>query len=995
MENYLTDQGRKSKTIRWILGHPYLTLLASLLTVSLLMGLMVTKYNIDVDFSYRTWFEEKDPLLKEFDAFERKYGNDDAIVLAVHSDSGIYDTETVELLRNLTRDIWQVHDVIRVDSLTNYNWVHGKGNQILVEPLLEPEDGNLTPEFLESRKNIALNDETIPDYLMSRDTKTAVMFARIKPAIVNYKRALSDFIDNGKIKDDLGSFATLFQQERGVTGSGADDSLLAADDSLEDETEGGDGFLDKVRDKRNEHIRGIIAKIAEKEKEEKSLLSYDQVLSIISDSGWYSLANLENQAPEKLKEKIGELADQDQEDVLKVLWLNEKEKSANYQQIVSETRAVVKKYHKKGDHTIFITGGVYLSDSFRESTQRDLSVMLPITLLMILVFLMINFKTFTGKLLYTIIGISVTIAIGSIAAHHDLIANEGLANSLKMLPGMMIGFLLLFFITRLVLESFDKIQNKKAGGIIQSLLVVFSSIFAILGIMGITGFRFNNMPSIVPYILIAIGIADSVHIMVTFYQFMNRGLSKVDAAFLSLRKNFIPTLLTSVSTAMGFISFGTSKVEPIANMGILAAIGTLFAWVFTYTILGPLLKTFPATADKKMGSGEPDIKTLGPNSIRIAEWINHYKKPIMVSFGIVALFSIVVSVNHRVNSDPFAYFREGSDLRKSLEFMEKAVGAATGVEISIQSGKAEGIKEPAFLNKVEELQNWIYSRKDETGEVFTTKTVSIIEILKAMNRTLNGGDQDYYRLPGSKEVTAEQLFLYTMNLPEGMDINDRMTIKNDSMRLTVLWKLHDSNHVLGEIAEIKKQAEKIGLKIDVTGKQVLFPSLNPYVVNSFIVSITMAVILVSVLLMIAFRSVKLGLLAMIPNAIPLFFGSAAIWLAGKDLDMGMVIVFSICLGIAVDDTIHFLENYRKALSEGKTPLDAVKTVFTFTAPALVTTTMVLVASFGTFILATFVPNINFGIFTAFILSLALLTDMFFLPALLIAIGKDESQANIT
>ena len=209
-----------------------------------------------------------------------------------------------------------------------------------------------------------------------------------------------------------------------------------------------------------------------------------------------------------------------------------------------------------------------------------------------------------------------------------------------------------------------------------------------------------------------------------------------------------------------------------------------------------------------------------------------------------------------------------------------------------------------------------------------------------------------------------------------------MTLKNDAIRMTVLHTLHDSVRVLDAADQIKAKGRELGLEISITGKQVLYQALNPYVVSTFIVSISLAVLFVSIILMVGFRSVKLGLLAMVPNAIPLLFGSAFIYSLGNDLDMGTVIVFSVCLGIAVDDTIHFLENYRVFRKEGYNSEQAISRVMTFTVPALTTTTMILIVGFGIFVLASFVPNINFGVYSSLMLGIALLADITFLPALL-------------
>jgi len=916
MEHFFEEKSKRATAIRWILGNPWKTLAISFLVLGLMAPQMK---NIDADFSYRTWFRDGDVLLNEFDAFERRFGNDDAIVVVVHSENGVFDIESTELLNKLTADMWQVNEVIRVDSLSNYNWVYGEGDSIIVEPLLEPAPGvALTNEFLQARKQLALNDETIPGYLVSEDAKSAVMFARIKPAIVNYKQVIQAFQADGMRQDNRSSTFSTLMEENGVfqddSGSLFEEDLMEEESDLEASLETSENPLMAAFEIRDQYYSDLIDQIVAREKVLNTLINYEDVLDIISKAQPASYSTLaDNPAIEQpVRDTLQNLSSADLEELLVVLKQAEKGKSANYESIVRNVKEVLANYQGQG-HDFYINGGVYLSDSFRDATIKDMSVMMPLSMVLIIAFLFLSFRHFSG--------------------------------------------------------------------IVLAMSVVITTIIFVLSLMGLTGFRFNNLTSIIPQIMLAICIADAVHILASYYMFLKRGADRYKSAFLSLMKNFNPTLFTAISTAFGFFSFATAKVDPIASLGILAGIGTLVAWVLSYTVLGPLLVIMPAR-QRKGEVNQEEIEAVSPRAERYSKVIFQRRKPIIAGTTALALAAIFMSSQHIVNSDPFSYFREGTDLKTSLEFLEENVGSAMGFELSIDSGSEEGIKDPDFLNRVNELRKWISVQAGPDGQPYVTKTVSIVEILKTMNRTLNGGDQEYYALPTKKEFVGEHLFMYTMNLPTGMDINDRMTLKNDAIRMTVLHTLHDSVRVLDAADQIKAKGRELGLEISITGKQVLYQALNPYVVSTFIVSISLAVLFVSIILMIGFRSVKLGLLAMVPNAIPLLFGSAFIYSLGNDLDMGTVIVFSVCLGIAVDDTIHFLENYRVFRKEGYNPEQAISRVMTFTVPALTTTTAILIVGFGIFVLASFVPNINFGVYSSLMLGIALLADITFLPALL-------------
>ncbi len=741
------------------------------LALALVGGLATGLPKIRADFSHRGFFYDDDPLLVAFDAFERRFGNDDAILVAVHSPSGVFDEDTATLLQEMTRKMWLVPEVIRVDSLANYNWVHADGDDLLVEPLI-PDDLPLTAELLAERERVAMRHEVIPDYLVSRDGKTALVFGHIKPGIDRPPDA---------------------------------PTITAA-------------------------VHAMNAELA------------------------------------------------------------------------------------RTDHQFYVSGGPAVTTAFRDASVTDFSTLVPIVVL------------------------------------------------------------LTIFLIAVLLRSFL--------GVVLSLLVVVTSIVGSMGLAGLTGVEITNVTSVMPQILIAIGVADSVHVLVTFLRSMRRGADRKEAARYALLKNFLPTLITSITTAIGFFTFATADLKPVAGLGLLAGCGTLLAWVMTYLLLGSLLFRLPFRVKVA-----PERATERRRADAIAGFVRRYRAPILVGFGVVGVAALVASTRNTVNSDPFEYFAKGFPIRTANDFIEDQVGGVRGVELSIDTGREEGIKDPAFLAKVDAFQSWI---DDNVRGV--TRTISIVDVLEQTNRSLNADDQAFFRLPDTTEAVGQELFLYTMSLPQGMSLSDRVTVKNDALRLTVLWTISSSKDVVEAIEKIEREGERRGLVVSATGKNRLYQSMNGYVVRSFVVSVTAAVLLISLVLIVFFRSPGLGLLAMLPNAFPLLVGGGLLWVIDKPLDIGTVLVMSVCLGIAVDDTIHVLANFNRLLAEGKSRFDAVREIYANTGPALIVTTVILVSSFGTFMFATFTPNRYFGILCAWILSVALVTDLTFLPALLIGKRKAEADA---
>ena len=756
------DGGLGDRFVDLIIRRPWVILALGLIV---LMAIAPGGGKVEQDFSYRVWFHDNDPLIVAFDAFERRFGNDEASIVVVHSPSGVFDAETITLMRELTEKVWKVHDVLRVDSITNYNWVHADGDDIVIEPLIpDPDDGPLTEALLAERAKVALTHEILPGYLVSKDGKTAVVMAAMKPAF------------------------------------------------------GG---------------------------------------------------------------------------------------SPDYIKIVNEFRELKESFAGRGDHTFYLAGGAFVNDAFREINDQDLGRILPTVLLLTILFLAILFRRVAGVLIPLVVVIVTTVTTFAISGH--------------------------------------------------------------------VGIPFNNMTSIVPQILLAVGVADSVHVLVTFFADLRRTGDRKAAARYSLRKNLQPTLLTSMSTAIGFFSFSTASVVPISQLGTLAGIGTLFAWVYTYFVLAPLIVLLPL---KGRGAAKTEAHEASARANRITDWLQ-VKRPILLAcFAVITVGAAALSTTNQVNSDAYAYFRDDAELNISAKFMEANLGGSIATELLVDSGKEEGFKDPQWLAKVEKFQAFVQAKP------YVTSAVSLIDILKSMNRSLHADDPAKYTLPTTREGVAQQYLLYSMGLPQGMDLNDRVSVKNDALRISTRWDIHDSATVVKEIDSIQAEAKRMGLDVVITGKTQLWQRMNPAVVSAFAVSLTSAIVLMSLLMMVVFRSVGLGLFAMIPNGVPLLIGGGMLAAIGQHLDAGTVLVFSVCLGIAVDDTVHFLSNYNRLRNDGLSARDAVARILTHTGPALVVTTIVLVSAFGAFVQGQFIPLRNFGILVAFILTVALATDLTLLPALL-------------
>jgi uncharacterized protein len=735
---------------------------AILLGITLVLGLGAGMKHLRADFTHKGFFSSDDPMLLRLEAFERRFGNDEAILLAVRSPSGIFDADSAALVRELTDKMWQVPEVIRVESLATFNWVHGGGDDIVVEPLLP---ASATPQLLEARKRVALAHEVLPGYLIDKDATVTAIIGWIKPGL--------DAPPN---------------------------------------------------------------------------------------------------AP-AITRPVLEMA----------------------------------RLARRGDHEAHVTGNPAATFAFEEVTKADMQRLAPL-------------------------------ALG--------IAALFLALLLRSLVGVLLPF-----------------------------VAVIGAVIAAFGFAGWAGLHQTAASSTIPSTLIAIGIADTLHILVSYFEERRRGQGRKLAARLALDRNLLGTLITTVTTAIAFFSFVSASLKPIVVVGLMTGVGALVTWLVAQLVVGGLLFVIPIRVKPVPVER---MATAHRRSGQLVDWIVRHRVAILVASAGVSVASLLVALRLEVNSDPIKYFRQGTPARTANEFLHDTMGNARSFELVVSTGVADGVKDPALLAKVDDYQRWLQAQPG------MTRAVSILDPLKATHRALNGDRPEAYRLAGDRETIAQELLLYTMGLPQGMDLNDRLTVNNDALRITVFNRIANSRESVAAIEAVVAEGKRRGLDVEATGKYYLYQHANGYVVRSFLTSLWSASLLIGILMMFFLRSVRLGLVSMLPNLVPLLAGGALLRLMNQPLDMGTALVASVCLGISIDDTAHVLATFAAKRRRGLAPNDALRATLSQTAPALLAINGILILTFGSFATATLLPNINFGILTAAILTFALVADMLLTPALLVS-----------
>lgn len=556
-----------------------------------------------------------------------------------------------------------------------------------------------------------------------------------------------------------------------------------------------------------------------------------------------------------------------------------------------------------------------------------------------------------------------TFHLSGIAAFQGSLEEDISSDLLHILPLVVLLYaLIVFFLVRSFLP------------IVICLAVPGVAIASALGLAGWLDIPWDPLTPALPEILIAICISDIVHIFSIFYQNVYKSVPPKQALAHSARANFFPTLMTTMTNSVGFISFVTSPLIPIAHLGILVGIGTSIAWFFTYFIVVPLLYI---AMDRGFSPKIPtNINEGGFNGGTLIRFVLRWRVGIIAFTAILIFGSSFFASKVGVNGDILMHYHPDHPMKKSFEFIQKHVGGDDSIELVIDSGETDGIKDPAFLKKVKEFNQWMLSLEH------SSKVISLIDVIEDVHSHITGDRSG--SLPEQKNQVAEALLIYGLSLPPGIDINNWKSHDDRKLRMTLRLKTPDVATNRAYISMIEKEAEKRGLPIDVTGISALTSNVAGMLIQTMFQSLLGTLIPIYLLMAFTFRSLRMALIAMIPNVVPSIFAAASMWFLGFSLDVGTVIALSIAIGIAVDDTIHLFTHYLAHLKEGDSKIDAFEKAFEHCGYSVVVTTVLLTVGFFSFFFGELRSLYEFGITSGLALLFAVLLDLFLLPAIVLS-----------
>jgi len=516
-----------------------------------------------------------------------------------------------------------------------------------------------------------------------------------------------------------------------------------------------------------------------------------------------------------------------------------------------------------------------------------------------------------------------------------------------------------------------------------TLLIIIFSIIGAMGAGGHIGFPLTGFSSSAPIIILTVAVANCVHLLVTFIHGMHEGASRLEAMEESLRINLQPVFLASATTAIGFITMNFSEVPPFNHLGTLVSIGVLLSFVMTISFLPALMTLLPVRAKKTAKDDYARMSKLGEFVIA--------KRNLLLWGMAAAILAAVANLPRNELNDVFLhYFDTSLEFRNSSDFMIDNLTGVDFINYSVSAGESGGISNPDFQDDVERFSQWLEAQPEVVHvDRFTY-------FMKRLNKNMHGDDESYYRLPRDRDLAAQYLLLYELSLPYGLDLNNQINIDKSSTKITATIGLISSRGMI-ELNEraLAWAAENAPTftNTDSAGVSLMFSHIGQRNIHAMIIGTTIALVLISGILMIALRSFRLGFISLLPNLAPAAVGFGIWGIFVGEVGLGLSIVAGMTFGIVIDDTVHFLSKYLRARREqGLDAPDAVRYAFRTVGRALVVTTLTLVVGFCVLATSSFRMNSGMGLMTSVIITLALIMVFLMLPPLLMKIEEKKSYA---
>jgi predicted RND superfamily exporter protein len=568
----------------------------------------------------------------------------------------------------------------------------------------------------------------------------------------------------------------------------------------------------------------------------------------------------------------------------------------------------------------------------------------------------------------------VQIHLTGVSMLNNAFAETGMSDAATLMPLM---FVVIFALTWLIIRSFVATFS--------TLLVIGLSTMVAMGVAGFAGVKLTPIAMSAPIVILTLAVADSIHILLSLRGLMREGLGKSEALVEAVRVNFLPVSITSLTTIVGFLSLNFSDSPPYWHLGNITAVGIGAAWMYSITLLPAMISILPYRIKKSDGT-EWSVRMMD----RLADVvIGNYRK-LFVGVGVVALGLIAFIPTIDFNDQWVEYFDERIEFRTDSDEAQEFFGLYP-IEYSVPASGPGGVSEPEFLSNLDRFTEFLRAHPS------VTHVYSLSDIMKRLNRNMHGDDVSYYSIPVDRELSAQYLLLYELSLPYGLDLNDRINIDKSATRITATVSRATTTETKQFFADVDAWMSDnwpAYMRTEPTSAAVMFTYISERNMQNMVTGTILAIAAIALIMMFALRSVRLGVLSLVPNGLPILTTFGAWALLVGEVGFSVATVASISLGIIVDDTVHLLSKYVRARDERRLSVeDSIRYAFHNVGTAIVVNTIILTAGFLVMTTSAFKMNVDLGLMTVLAIIFALILDFLFLPALLL-LGRREHEPQI-
>ncbi len=507
-----------------------------------------------------------------------------------------------------------------------------------------------------------------------------------------------------------------------------------------------------------------------------------------------------------------------------------------------------------------------------------------------------------------------------------------------------------------------------------------------MGIMGMTGTSIDIMTMLLPTIMFVVGMSDSVHILTQYVTEIAEGKPKTQAIVTTVKDVGLATFITAITTSIGFLTLLTADIGPIRNFGVYTGVAVMVAYVLSMTMLPAMMLLMPLpprTAPRREALTWPFLLR------RLLLFVFRNRSRLLISSVGVVVGAIYCISLIRIDATLLDDLADDDPVKLDFQYFETNFAGVRPFELYLKAAPNQTLYRLPVLREIEEIEHYL---GDQYGLKFI---VSPVTVVKTVNKAVNGGSEAAYKLPDT-EAQWRKLQSKLKLFRKRPELNSLVTADLTEGRLS--GKIGDigsakATQLNNQLREfMQQQTDPALLQTHITGSSVLIDKNNDTLTRDLMEGLLLDILFIGAIVGIMFRSFKMIIITLLPNILPILLIGAFMGLVGINLKVSTSIIFTIALGIAIDDTIHFISKLKLELLTGKSLYYAVKRTYVTTGKAVIITSCILMAGFSTLIFSNFESTFYVGLLISLTLLFAVLSDLLLLPILVVYFYKPVARA---